>query len=1189
MAKETKVGELVLDFKVRIEALEKGLETAKKKLKQIEEENKQLKNSNKGLESSFIAMSAVAVASLVKIGNAVKNAVNQYNRYTNSMNALNKTAKATGNTMSDVQNIISDVNEFKLMDEGDLNSSIKNLLNYGFTAQQTSEILNVLQDAAVGNRQECYTLSEAVRVTTEGIRMENSVLSDAAGVQKNISKMYEDYAKTLGKTTDALSQAEKAQAVYNGIMEEASMFTGSAKEMAEGYQGQQAQLNATTLDLQRTFGEAMIPTMTELTKVQNGLLSGITSLIKEHKAGAAGITTFTTILLGASVAIGAGTKAIGAYKAAAKAADMTTKAFTASLLKNPLFIGALAISAGIAALFAYKTATEETTDAQAKLAEITERYNQIANGTLEITDENTLEMEDRNKHINEQIKLLENLENLQKEYDEAPKGSYVIEMAKNLEVAEDGTIKFTKSTYELKQEIKAAEKAFKDAQKENGNYGDSLDELNEKLNETTNFLTEANAIKNISKATDIEEVKQQQISAAQLKNNVDVMQSYLDIVKKGETSTTEYKEAVKKLTEAYPLAVNAEGILIDTAQDLINAERLKADEAWKGSQDVIKANMDTIKSAMNAEQYHKQLAQSMGISYENLIPTLTSVLNILQAMSSTSHVQVAGATVKSSIPKTSAKSGGGSSSYSNKALDKYKKDLEYKKSLDKLSLQEEIAGYEYALKKYAKTQDEKRELTTKIYELRKSLQEKELDDFLEELDYKKSLDQLSLEEEIKQQKYALNNLAKTTEQRKELIVSIYELEKELEEDRKEKLRESAEFDRKLLDNATRYRERYIAKQERLRGAEYAVEERTADLDEIIKRHREYLNQILKDERYSLEERRQIWEEELDIIADYEKKKRDLRISAIDNTLNQLKNAITKQCEEMKEAEEKAIEQNIELVEKWRDARIEAINAEYDARIEAINKELDALNKAEKQKTRDEEDADYEKKKLRLEQLIAYEHDATTKANYEKELAKLTAEHNKTLDDRALEDKKENLKEEQDLLKEEQKTKIEAIEAEAQAKIDSYNRQLEAMQEYYNKQIATAEETAQKLLLNVENSQEEILRLLETYGDSYEITGQTFGEKLGQGFAEVAMQKIQNAISTIQKTIDAAIESNIEKLASQSEITANSVSGSGNTTINKTINVEQNNTITTPVDSPSVMAKKQETIGKGLAKSLSYII
>ncbi len=167
MASETQIGQLVIDLKIKTEALEKGLETAKKKLQDIEKQNEQVKSSNSQLDASFIAMSASIVASLIKITSAIDDGVNEYNSYINSMKALQKTAKTTNNSMNDIEHTIKDVNKLKLMDESDLNTSIKNLLLYGYTAEQTSNILKVLQDAAVGNRQANYTLSEAVRVTTE--------------------------------------------------------------------------------------------------------------------------------------------------------------------------------------------------------------------------------------------------------------------------------------------------------------------------------------------------------------------------------------------------------------------------------------------------------------------------------------------------------------------------------------------------------------------------------------------------------------------------------------------------------------------------------------------------------------------------------------------------------------------------------------------------------------------------------------------------------------------------------------------------------------------------------------------------------------------------------------------------------------------------------------------------------------
>lgn len=167
MANETQIGQLIIELKVKTEALEKGLETAKQKLEKIEQENKKVQSSNSQLDASFIAMSASIIASLAKITSAIEDGVNKYNTYTNSMKALSKTASATNNSMTEIEDTIKDVNKLKLMDDSDVIAATKNLLTYGFTVKQTGEILKVLQDAAVGNRQASYSLSEAVRVTTE--------------------------------------------------------------------------------------------------------------------------------------------------------------------------------------------------------------------------------------------------------------------------------------------------------------------------------------------------------------------------------------------------------------------------------------------------------------------------------------------------------------------------------------------------------------------------------------------------------------------------------------------------------------------------------------------------------------------------------------------------------------------------------------------------------------------------------------------------------------------------------------------------------------------------------------------------------------------------------------------------------------------------------------------------------------
>ena len=72
MANETTIGDLSINLKMKLEGLEKGLETARKKLQTLEEQNKKIKNSNKNLDASYLAMSATAVLALGKIVGAIK-------------------------------------------------------------------------------------------------------------------------------------------------------------------------------------------------------------------------------------------------------------------------------------------------------------------------------------------------------------------------------------------------------------------------------------------------------------------------------------------------------------------------------------------------------------------------------------------------------------------------------------------------------------------------------------------------------------------------------------------------------------------------------------------------------------------------------------------------------------------------------------------------------------------------------------------------------------------------------------------------------------------------------------------------------------------------------------------------------------------------------------------------------------
>lgn len=1020
------------------------------------------------------------------------------------MSSLQNVSDYTGESISNLSEIMHKYEG--IMTKTDLATTIKNFTLMGYAAEDTDKMIESLTNSAIRNRNANYTVSEAVRVASEGYRQGLSTLSDSAGVTENLSVMLDNYAKSIGKTSSQLTEAERNQAYLNRTMYASEPFAGAMEGYLDSLAGKQGEYSQAMRDAQIAYSEALEPTLIKITEAKTKLLQILGNLISSNHSATTGITVFLTTFLGLTVALTAGIKVIQSYKKTIDALNISSK--NLKITMSTMFIG----SAILGSIVAITNALKEQKIAQEELREEQEKYNQVMNNTIPFSDDNINSMQTQLDKIQDYLDKYQEWNDINNTLGYMKVGVDTSgldeEQLQNFKEAEK---ELRNEGMLLQSELLEQSESFKKLfgiTKEGLLHYEDLEGI---LNIYNKRLKEANSIQKVSKALDIESTKNMQKEAAQLKVNANQMQNYLNIIKKGDKSTTEYQNAVTALAKAYPEAANAEGIIIDKAQGFINAEQLKADEAWKSSQDTINSYIAIINTAFESERVQEQIAQNVGKSWTDIAPGLQSVLGLLQAMAGYTPETTPNITPTSiSTPRHS-----GSSSYSNKRLDNYKKEIEHKKAMDQISLKQEISMYQYALRNYAKTADERMELREKIYDLNKELAQRE---------------------------------------------------------------------KELLDQQTEDYESYMQKQKNLKGAAYDINEQTADYNKIIQMHKNYLNQIMKDERLSLDERKELYREELDIIRDYEQQKRDLRVEQIDNTVSHLTNAITKHLEEMQEKEKNIIDENLKVIEEWKDAKINAINEEYDARIEAINKELEALNKAEQQKTRDEEDAEYEKKKKRLEELVAYEHDATTKANYQKELDKLIAEYQKTLDARALEDKKEALNAQKELLQEEQDNKVEAIEKETERQTEVYNKQLEELEKYYDKQIDMAQDTAEKMLLNVGKNQDEILQLLKKYGDKYEITGQTLGEKLAQGINNGLASKIENIIGKIQDKIDAGIEAQIAKMSS-SAYKYDAVSGKSSVK-SITTNVVQNNYIEQNPEMPSETYRKLNNVSQSLAAEIA---
>lgn len=200
-----------------------------------------------------VAFSAAAVVSFGK--KCVEVASETQSAWMGLSSILNGQNKSFSEANRFIQDYISD----GLVPLNNAVTAYKNLAARGYSTEQIEKTMTALKDAAAFGRQASYSYGDAISTATEGLKNENSILVDNAGVTKNVAKMWDDYAKSIGTTSNALTQQQKIEAEVNGIMEETKWQTGDAAKYATTFAGRVAKLSATFTSLKTEIGNVIIP------------------------------------------------------------------------------------------------------------------------------------------------------------------------------------------------------------------------------------------------------------------------------------------------------------------------------------------------------------------------------------------------------------------------------------------------------------------------------------------------------------------------------------------------------------------------------------------------------------------------------------------------------------------------------------------------------------------------------------------------------------------------------------------------------------------------------------------------------------------------------------------------------------------------------------------------------------------
>lgn len=248
----------------------------------------QIGQSMKNLSLLMKAAGAVIFATFAKVvTNALSGSIQAAEDLQNAMTGLQSILDGQGKSFKSAQKFIDEYTKDGLIPANNAITAYKNLALRGYNTEQIKQVMNALKDSATYGRQSSYTLGQAVQSASEGLKNENSILVDNAGVTKNVAKMWQDYARSIGKTSTQLTQQEKIQAEVNGILEESKFQTGDAAGYANTYSGQIARLKQQLLTFRQTMGTAfmtlaqlILPTISKIIDVLIKMAKVFTNVIQ---------------------------------------------------------------------------------------------------------------------------------------------------------------------------------------------------------------------------------------------------------------------------------------------------------------------------------------------------------------------------------------------------------------------------------------------------------------------------------------------------------------------------------------------------------------------------------------------------------------------------------------------------------------------------------------------------------------------------------------------------------------------------------------------------------------------------------------------------------------------------------------------------------------------------------------------
>ncbi|EKO77268.1 MULTISPECIES: hypothetical protein [unclassified Leptospira] len=243
--------------------LKSGVESVRVKL---DEARKSGEDFNKQTLSLKTALASLASGFTTRvITSEVKSFMDEAQKAQNTMSGLSAVIgyKFGKEAIPEAVSAVSAIsNELNLNKEA-VTATMRNFTSMGYSVTEASKLIRANADIGSVLRQSNYSLAESIEVVSQGYKAGNSILSDATGIQTNISKMLEIHGMKMDDLNDATKSAQARQVLLNETLRETEAYQGRAAEQAQGYAGALGRLdkssNETKVALGKLYQESLLP------------------------------------------------------------------------------------------------------------------------------------------------------------------------------------------------------------------------------------------------------------------------------------------------------------------------------------------------------------------------------------------------------------------------------------------------------------------------------------------------------------------------------------------------------------------------------------------------------------------------------------------------------------------------------------------------------------------------------------------------------------------------------------------------------------------------------------------------------------------------------------------------------------------------------------------------------------------